>query len=243
MLDLGLPGDVAQGLEAFLASARTALADHLVAAALFGSAAEGRLRATSDINLMLVLAQFEPARIRELREPLRLAHATIGVSAMLILESELATASEAFAVKFADIRERHKVLLGPDLFSAFAPTRDSMLRRLRQILLNFVLRTRERYALSGLREEQLALLVADAAAPLRSAAAMILELEGRAADSPRAALEALAGELDPAAWRNALDSLPKAREHGTLPHGEGEPAVLQLIELAQAMLQRTASLS
>src|SRR5262249_42469448 len=148
----------------------------------------------------------------------------------------------AFAVKFADIRERHKLLFGPELFAGFAPSRGAMLARLRQILLNFVLRTRERYALLSLREEQLAGLVADAAAPLRAAAGLILQLEGRHAESPRAALETLARELDAHKWQPALDALPKAREHGTLAQGEGEPAVLLLIELAQAMLARTATL-
>lgn len=238
-----LPEDVARGLDSFLTAAKTALGDQLVAAALFGSAAEGRLRATSDVNLILVLSRFDPARIRELREPLRLAHATIRLEAMLILQDELPAASEAFAVKFADIRERHRLLFGPELFAGFAPSRAALLTRLRQILLNFVLRTRERYALVSLREEQLATLVADAAGPLRAAAGLILQLEGRGAETPRAALEMLARELDSGAWQAALEALPKAREQGVLAAGEGEPAVLQLIELAQAMLARTAALS
>lgn len=237
-----LPADVARGLDDFLAAAKAALGDQLVAAALFGSAAEGRLRATSDVNLILVLSRFDAEHIRALREPLRLAHATIRLEVMLILREELEPASEAFAVKFADIRERHKLLFGPELFAGFAPTRAALLARLRQILLNFVLRTRERYAMVSLREEQLAILVADAAGPLRAAAGLILQLEGRRAETPRAALETLAGEIDAQRWQSALDALPKAREHGTLPAGEGEPAVLQLIELAQAMLARTAVL-
>ncbi|MDE0855683.1 MAG: nucleotidyltransferase domain-containing protein [Nevskia sp.] len=238
-----LPQDVAQGLDTFIAAARAALGEQLVAAALFGSAAEGRLRVTSDVNLILVLSCFDAARIRELREPLRLAHATIRLETMMILQDELPAASEAFAVKFADIRERHKLLFGPELFGGFAPSRAALLARLRQILLNFVLRTRERYALVSLREEQLAVLVADAAGPLRSAAGLILQLEGRSAATPREALETLARELDPGDWQVALQALPKVREHGALAAGEGEPAVLQLIELAQAMLARTTALA
>src|SRR5947208_706963 len=106
MDDGRLPQDVAQGLEGFVAAAKEALGDDLVAAVLFGSAAEGRMRASSDVNLLLVLARFEPERIDRIREPLRLAHATIRLEAMVILESELNEAAEAFAVKFADIRAR-----------------------------------------------------------------------------------------------------------------------------------------
>jgi predicted nucleotidyltransferase len=238
-----LPDDVAQGLDAFLEAAKAALGETLVSAALFGSAAEGRLRATSDVNLILVLSAFDPSRIDPLREALRGVHATLNLSAMFILESELAAATEAFAVKFADIRERHKVLYGRELFAALAPSHAATLMRLRQILLNFVLRSRERYALVSLREEQLALLVADAAGPLRSAAALILELAGRKAETPRAALEALAEEIRPGAWSAVLATLVRARQGGQLPPGEGGPAILQLIELAQAMLARVATLA
>ena len=40
---------------------------------MFGSAAEGRLRATSDVNLLILLSNFNEARAEELRNPLRVA--------------------------------------------------------------------------------------------------------------------------------------------------------------------------
>jgi predicted nucleotidyltransferase len=240
--ELKLPPEVSNGLREFVESAQLALGPDLVSLVLFGSAAEGRLRATSDVNVVLVLSRFDPARIDTLREPLRLAHATIRLSAMLILESEVASAVEAFAVKFADIRERHKVLAGSDPFAALTPSRGAMLVRLKQILLNFVLRTRERYVLTSLREEQLAPLVADAAGPLRSAAALMLSLEGRPAASPKEALETLAAELDAAGWGEPLANLSRAREDASLPSGAGGPTVLYLIGLAQGLRARTEKL-
>ena len=89
-----LPPDIAQELDAFVEAARAALGDDLVSAVLFGSAAEGRLRATSDVNLMLVLVRFAPERVDALREPLRRAHATIALETMLILDSEVPLAAE-----------------------------------------------------------------------------------------------------------------------------------------------------
>jgi hypothetical protein len=118
-----------------------------------------------------------------------------------------------------------------------------MLVRLKQVLLNFVLRTRERYALASLREEQLAQVVADAAGPLRSAAALILGLEGRPAPSPKEALERLAAEVDAANWRELLGNLSKAREEAMLPAGAGTPTTLGLIELAQALRVQAEKLS
>lgn len=243
MGDLNLPADVAKALEDFNASAKVALGPDLLSIVLFGSAAEGRLRATSDVNLILVLARFDPARVDLLREPMRLARAVIQLETMFILESEIAGAAEAFAVKFSDIRERHKVLFGSDPFANLAPSRSSMLARLRQTLLNFTLRTRERYVLVSLREEQLAGVVADSAGPLRSAAALILSLEGKPAASPKAALETLAAEIDAPDWRDALAHLSAAREGGTLPKGSARAAVLALIALAQAMGVRANTLS
>lgn len=133
-----LPREVAQGLKEFVESAQTAFGPDLVSIVLFGSAAQGRLRATSDVNVILVLAQFDPQRVDALREPPRSAHALIRLEAMLILENEIGAAGEAFAVKFADILERHKLLWGKDPFAGVAPSRGAMLARLRQILLNFI---------------------------------------------------------------------------------------------------------
>jgi hypothetical protein len=162
---------------------------------------------------------------------------------MLILEAELGAAAEAFAVKFADIRARHKVLCGKDVAAGLTPSRAAMLHRVRQILLNFILRTRERYALVSLRDEQLSPLVADAAGALRAAAEIILELEGRPAASPKEALETLARELDPTRWQEPLARLSEAREQGRLPPHVGGPVVLKLIELAQALHQRSLALA
>ncbi len=243
MGELDLPSDVAKALEGFTASAKETLGADLVSIVLFGSAAEGKLRATSDVNLILVLRKFDAASIDALREPMRLAHAAIRLSAMFILDTEIDAAGEAFAVKFSDIRERHKVVFGSDPFAGLSPSRASMLVRLRQILLNFTLRMRERYVLVSLREEQLAPLVADAAGPLRSAAALILSLEGRPAATSKAALETLAAEIGPAGSGALLAHLSTARESGSLPPGVARPAVLELIDLAQAMRARAGRLA
>jgi predicted nucleotidyltransferase len=237
-----LPREVESSLAEFAEAARAALGEKLVSIVLFGSAAEGRLRATSDVNVILVLTEFDAQRIDALREALRGAHSLIRLECMFILESEVGPASEAFAVKFSDIRERHKVLWGKDLFTGLAPSRDAMRMRLKQILLNFILRTRERYALLSLREEQLAPLVADAAGPLRSAAHLILELEGEAPGQPKEALEKLAATIDPTRFSAALENLSKAREEASLPAGAARATTLALIELAQALSERARRL-
>jgi hypothetical protein len=245
MADNGsLPAVVDRSIQDFVAAARSAFGTDLVSAVLYGSAAEGRMRATSDVNMLLVLTRFEQSAADNMREPLRLARATVEMHAMFILEAEIAEAMEAFAVKFADISARHRVLYGSDPFAHLNPPRDALVRRLRQVLLNLQLRLRERYVLTSLREEQLALAIADAAGPLRSGAASLLQLEGaKAATSPKEALEQVVKSFGDPALEAALHEMSIARETSELPPGRAAPALLSLIEITQRLRERTNRLS
>lgn len=238
-----LPGPVGEELERLVDAARVALGEDLQAVVLYGSAAEGRLRATSDLNLLFVLRRFERARVEALREPLRTARAVAGASPMFLLASELPDAVDAFAVKFADLLRRRRVLHGEDPFTGLVVPRDAQVRRVRQVLLNQVLRMRERFAVAGLREEQLARALAEAAGPLRAAAATVLELEGRPAASAREALERLVEELGDANLAAALAAMSRAREAGLLPPGEAAPAFLSMLSVAGRLRERAARLA
>jgi len=225
---------VAQALEEFVAAARTAFGDDLLSAVLFGSAAEDRLRPTSDVNLVLVLRDFDPERADALREPLRTAEAAIRLRAMFLLAAEVEDAAEAFAVKVADIRRRHRVLYGTDPFADVEPSRAEAVRRLRQVLLNLTLRLREQHVRRPADGASRAAAATDAAGPLRSCAAELLELEGTPAPSPREALQQVAGE--------PLGFLSRAREDGLLTAEEAAAALPRLLRLALAMRERAERL-
>src|SRR5205814_1302423 len=98
-----LPGNVSRALEAFVEAAKSAFGPDLGAVVLYGSAAEGRLRSTSDVNVICALERFDGAKAAALREAMRLAHAAVRLEAMFLLKSEIPAAAEAFADKFADI--------------------------------------------------------------------------------------------------------------------------------------------
>ena len=100
------------------------LARELEVSEVLASAAEGRLRATSDVNIVLVLRRLDPKKLEAIGETYRFAHAAIRLSAMFILESEIGVAKDAFAVKFADIIARHEVLYGPDPFVGLTVSRE-----------------------------------------------------------------------------------------------------------------------
>ena len=235
-----LPEVVEGALAEFLAAAKEALGPTLRSAVLYGSGAEGRLRATSDLNLILVLESFDPARVDRLREPLRVAGAAAGAQVMFLLASEIPAAAAAFGPKFADILRRHRVLHGPDPLAGLSIPRDAELARLRQESLNLVLRLRAAYASRSLREEQAARAVADAAGPLRGLAAALLDLEGRPAPSPREALRAVAADAGPSGPA-AVDAMSAAREGGLLPPGAAGPALLGALAVAERLSARAAA--
>lgn len=237
-----LPAEVEQSINAFVESAKSAFGSELLSVVIYGSAAEGRLRATSDVNMLLVLKQFDPAHADRLREPLRLAHASAQLNAMFLLEAEVPAAMEAFAVKFADIVARHRVLFGRDPFANLALPRDALIRRLKQVLLNLQLRLRERYVLLSLREEQLALVIADAAGPLRSSAASLLHLEGHEAPAPKEALEKVVQDMNDVNLSAALHEVSAAREERQLRPGKASPALMGLIEMTQRLRERVERL-
>ena len=123
-----LPQNVTSVLTDFINSAKEAFGTDLRSVVLYGSGAEGKLRPTSDVNLILVLTAFSQQQADQLRQPLRLAHAAINLRAMFILESELRPATEAFAVKFADIARRRRVLYGDDPFAGVSVSRAAALK-------------------------------------------------------------------------------------------------------------------
>ncbi|MDC8760373.1 hypothetical protein [Janthinobacterium fluminis] len=238
-----LPLEIEHHLTAFVAAAKTAFGADLSAVVLYGSAADGQMRATSDVNLLLLLKRFEQPGADALREPLRLAHAAIQLQAMFLLDSELAAAADAFAVKFSDIIVRHRVLHGADPFGTLRTAREAVLRRLKQVLLNQQLRMRERYVLLSLREEQLVAAIADAAAPLRAAAASLAQLEGQLPQAGKQALEAFVEALDQPALATALHLMSTARETDTLAPGRAAPTFLALMHINEQLRARAARLA
>ena len=235
-----LPEPVAAGLAAFVTAAQAAFGNDLVSLTLFGSAAEGRLRPTSDVNVIVVLARGDAAGLEAIGDAYRLARAAIRLSAMFILETEIAAASEAFAVKFADIGARHRVLYGSDPFAGLSESREALARRSRQVMMNLLLRLRERYALSAPFPDQLAFAAADAVGPLRAAAAVLLSLETGDRLSPRDALRRIAEVSGKAA---ALEAIVAARESGGVPAIGGAATLHAAIELAGELSQRAERLA
>lgn len=237
-----LPDAVARTLTMFVAAAETHLGGNLRSIVLFGSAAENRLRATSDVNVVVVLTAFDRQQVDGLGETVAAANAAVRLNVMWLLESEIAAAVEAFSVKFADIVRRHRVLHGTDPFQGLTVPRHAAIARLRQVLLNLVLRLRASYAVDSRREERLTVLLAETAGPLRASAAEILELETGTRLPPREALEQIARDLPGDAWPEVLDAVRRARQDSVLPAGTSASLLVKTIDLAYHLLRRAMAL-
>jgi hypothetical protein len=242
LAQLNVPDHVREVLDGVVDAARRAFGDDLRSIVLYGSAAEGRLRATSDINLMFVLGRFDEEKANHFREPFRFACAAADVNAMFVLDSQIELAAREFAQKFADMQRRHVVLFGDDPLAGINITREALVRRLQQSLLNLTMRLREMYVQRSLREEQCALTIAEATGPLRAAAASILELEGRGTLSPKEALQNFVHDLGPSDFVELLPHLSEARERRVLPPGRADDLLFTVIELAGVLHERAMAL-
>jgi len=238
-----LPAQVKQVLDDFLQAARESFGKELLSVVLYGSAAEGKLRATSDVNLVLVLASFEPGKADPLRAPLRVAQAAIQLRPMFLLKKEIPAAARSFASKFADILRRRVILHGDDPFASISIPREIEIIELKQQLLNQILRLRASYVSRSLREEQLDLVIAHAVGPLRSSAAALLELQGTAAASSQQALERIGSDLALANWPQTLASLSVIQESHLAAPGEGPTLFFQVLDLACRMHSQAEALS
>jgi hypothetical protein len=237
-----LPEIPAIGISNFLESAKQAFGNDLRSVILYGSAAEGRLRPTSDINLLLILSAFDPVKANAIRSQFALASSAVGLKAMFLLESETQCAVELFAQKFSDVHRRHRVLYGPDPFAAVSPPRGAIILRVRQVLLNLSLRLREAYIERGSTPERLSTVIADAAGPLRSCTATMLELEGQPAAHPKEALANFVASLGEPGWDEVLANISAVRERAILSPAQADATLFRLIDLAARLRARVESL-
>ena len=131
----GVPDRVETILSDFISELKEVCGADLVSVVLFGSAADNKLTAQSDVNVLVVLRAFDPAAMAQLRDQYLGAEAAITLRAMFLLESELSSAAELFGQKFADIARRHRIIFGQDVISKLDVPRAARIFRLRQVLL------------------------------------------------------------------------------------------------------------
>ncbi|MCC7143517.1 MAG: nucleotidyltransferase domain-containing protein [Candidatus Eisenbacteria bacterium] len=241
-------------LDGFVAELSAGAGADLRAVVLFGSAAEGAVRAGSDVNLIVVL---EPAeQLERFREPLRRAHALIGLRAMFAARVELPGIAESFPVKMLDVRHRHRLLFGAlDLHSLVIPT-NALRQGVRQSLLNLRLRLREISVRDAFSEPQALVAIRRIAGPLRACALGLAELERRRVESPRSALLDIARSLDEeerqpgsdearsvGGWESTVLRISALRRGSDEPGQPTSDLIARVLRLTERLEQRLRSRS
>jgi predicted nucleotidyltransferase len=200
-----IPTDIATTLDEFRAKSVEAFGDSLKSLLLFGSAAEGRLRATSDVNIVMVFSHLDLDRVKAWRSDVELLVAAIDLQPLILLEDEIAAAAEAFAVKYFDILHRRRVLHGTDPFAALKISDEALKRCVSQVLLNLALRLRHTMYFGNDAGRTHALV--ETIGPLRASAVALLELTRQPLKEPREALLSFAAQHGATALIEQLQAL------------------------------------
>ena len=237
-----VPPHVDKILKDFVEAAKQAFGDRLVSVVLFGSAAEGRMRETSDVNMIVVVKEFRQQDAVDLSPTLRLARAAIRLEVMYLLEDEIAPALECFAQKFADIVRRHRVLYGSDPFTGVAPSREAEIYRLRQVLFNLQVRMRQGVAERAGTQDQVALLLADMAGPLRTCAAALMRLENLGEMAPKEALQRLVESFGDRDLTQSVRDLSEIREGRVPLSGDAMASFFRILDITGRLRNRAWSL-
>lgn len=234
----GLSPETQKLLKDFIADAQSCFGDRLIAAILFGSAAEGRMRPSSDINLLLVVHHFDSKDAAKLSKPLAFAQAACRLHVMFLEESELQPAAQCFAQKFSDILRRHHLLCGRNPLQDLVIPNAALAHRLRQVLLNLTIRIREHHIRAAARPEELVATLRDATGPLRTCAAGILALEGESAASPKESFARYVAALPQKEWGYLPQYLSEIRESSSTNDSSPGQVMDHVVALATSMRLR-----
>jgi len=113
-----LPSETRAPLQALKEGLESALGKNLAALVVYGSAARGGyVPDQSDIDVIVVLEDTSLPQLHKLAEPLTQARYRARVEAMILKRENLARAADVFPLLYDDLRQRHVILAGTDVFA------------------------------------------------------------------------------------------------------------------------------
>jgi len=114
-----LPAAVRERLEEFKKNLETALGDDLVGILVHGSVVRGEYRpGESDVDVIVVLEKADFAHLDAIGNAMQLARYSARIEAMILVESEIAGASDAFPLLYDEIKQRHILIARRNSFAA-----------------------------------------------------------------------------------------------------------------------------
>ncbi len=114
-----LPSNVRERLAEFTKNLETALAEDLVGILVHGSVVRGEYRpGESDVDVIVILQRADFAHLEAIGNAMQVARYSARIEAMILVESEIAGASDAFPLLYDEIKQRHILLVGRDPFAS-----------------------------------------------------------------------------------------------------------------------------
>jgi hypothetical protein len=205
-------------LETLANGLQQALGQDLVSLVLYGSAARGDFSPDrSDINLLLILEDASPPRLR-LMGPAVHAWVKAGHPPPLIFSRPGWRAStDVFPMEIEDMRQAHRVLRGQDPFTGLNTSPADLRQELEREVLGKLLQLRAEYVASGPHPKALGALLVNSAATFFVLFRALLRLRGAVPPAVPAELVKASAQVagfDPAAFDWVLERLAgrKVRE-------------------------------
>jgi predicted nucleotidyltransferase len=237
------------GLEALPAAARPYLAeltaglekaagDNLVSLVVYGSAVRGGYEeGVSDLDVIVVLRDTALPRLLACSEPLLLARHRGRVEAMILKPDDIESAADVFPLFYEDVKSRHLLLAGRDLFQGVAISDDHCRLRIEQELREAKIRMRRAAVDAQGSDAALAGALIRKVKQLRGPLHALLRLRGTSCDDTLSAVYGETGKAygidtapllrvldDPAAAHAAFRQLLEAAVHEADRLNTGSPS-------------------
>jgi predicted nucleotidyltransferase len=160
---------------------RTVMRERLQSVILYGSAAAGEHNEHfSDINVLCVLTRVTPAELADSAPIFEWWRKLGNPSPLLLSEEELRTSTDCFPVEFQDMKERRRVLFGPDPIQDLAIEKVFYRAQVEMELRSKLLRLRQKAAEVLFEKPALLRLMIDSAPNFLVLARHALLVSGRA---------------------------------------------------------------
>jgi predicted nucleotidyltransferase len=149
-------------LEKIVTALKEDLGDRLRSIVLYGSAARGDFqKATSDINLLVVIETLDPETLAALSPSMSKWRRDGQPFPRFFTPELIAESTDVFPIEYLDIRAHHRVLFGPDPFEGLSVHEEHLRLWCERELREKMMRLREAYIMSHGKDKALKSLLVE----------------------------------------------------------------------------------
>ena len=155
---------------------------------LYGSAASDAFRPErSDVNVLIFVDSIDVETLRTLVEPVAKGRRG-NIAPFFLTEDDVTATVDIFPLKYLAMKNRHRLLYGTDFLADLEVSTDHALIRIRQRLMNMLLRMRRLYLVNN--GHQLTAAMSGQGKRFIETLGILLALKGRVYDNEEAVIEA-----------------------------------------------------